>query len=122
MMSSRAARRGIAIFPSEGPLPGRRRSLAALGMTTSALLLTLATVTAVGAQPPQREPVLAQVKVPHAYYWREMYVPQVTSGPSAVTWSPDGQEVIYSMQGSLWRQRLGTSEARQLTSGARYDY
>ena len=51
-----------------------------------------------------------------------MYVPQVTSGPSAVTWSPDGREVIYSMQGSLWRQRLGTSEARQLTTGPRYDY
>ena len=32
----------------------------------------------------QREPVLKQVGVPHAYYWREMYVPQVTSGPSAV--------------------------------------
>src|SRR5438876_5952553 len=53
----------------------------------------------------QREPVLKQVAVPHAYYWREMYVPQVTSGPSAVTWSPDGTELIYSMQGSLWRQR-----------------
>ena len=33
----------------------------------------------------QREPVLKQVVVPHPYYWREMYVPQVTSGPSAVT-------------------------------------
>ena len=66
--------------------------------------------------------MLSQVKVPHAYYWREMYVPQATSGPSAVTWSPNGQEVIYSMQGSLWRQRLGTSEAQQLTAGSRYDY
>ena len=70
----------------------------------------------------ERQPVLPQVKVPHPYYWREMYVPQVTSGPSAVTWSPDGQEVIYSMQGTLWRQRLGTTEARELTSGPRYDY
>ena len=50
--------------------------------------------------------MLRQVKVPHTYYYREMYLPQVTSGPSAVTWSPDGQELIYSMQGSLWRQRL----------------
>jgi len=77
---------------------------------------------AASAQAPQREQVLQQVKVPHAYYWREMYVPQATSGPSAVTWSPDGKDVIYSMQGSLWRQRLGTTEARQLTAGARYDY
>src|SRR2546422_9388277 len=65
----------------------------------------------------QRQPVLKQVDVPHAYYWREMYVPQVTSGPSAVTWSPDGRELIYAMQGSLWRQRLGAGGAQQLTAG-----
>jgi hypothetical protein len=70
----------------------------------------------------QREPVLRQIKVPHSYYYREMYLPQVTSGPSAPTWSPDGRELIYSMQGSLWRQRVGTREARQLTSGSGYDY
>jgi TolB protein len=81
---------------------------------------TLALATPTFAQ--QREPVLKQVRVPHPYYWREMYVPQVTSGPSAVTWSPDGGEIIYSMQGSLWRQRLGTTEARQVTTGGTYDY
>jgi len=70
----------------------------------------------------QREPVLKQVDVPHAYYWREMYVPQVTSGPSAAAWSPDGQELIYSMQGSLWRQRVGSQVATQITSGPSYDY
>jgi Tol biopolymer transport system component len=70
----------------------------------------------------QREPVLRQVDVPHAYYWREMYVPQVTSGPSAATWSPDGTELIYSMDGTLWRQRIGVGVARQLTSGPAYDY
>src|SRR5213076_1042693 len=70
----------------------------------------------------QREPVLKQVDVPHAYYWREMYVPQVTSGPSAATWSPDGTELIYSMQGSLWRQRIGSRVAQQLTAGDGYDY
>jgi TolB protein len=70
----------------------------------------------------QRQPVLGQIKVPHSYYYREMYLPQLTSGPSAVTWSPDGQELIYSMQGSLWRQRIGSREARQLTAGPGYDY
>ncbi len=35
-----------------------------------------------------------------------MFIPQVTSGPSAAAWSPDGTELIYSMQGSLWRQRV----------------
>jgi TolB protein len=62
------------------------------------------------------------VRVPHSYYWREMYVPQVTSGPSAFTWSPNGREVIYSMQGSLWRQLVGNTVATQLTTGATYDF
>jgi TolB protein len=70
----------------------------------------------------RRAPPLEQVKVPHPYYWREMYVPQVTSGPSSVTWSPDGRDVIYSMQGSLWRQHLGTTTATQLTAGTSYDF
>ncbi|HEY9015750.1 MAG TPA: hypothetical protein VIM84_11880, partial [Gemmatimonadales bacterium] len=75
-----------------------------------------------GQLPAQRQPVLRQIKVPHSYYYREMYLPQVTSGPSAVAWSPDGSELVYSMQGSLWRQRLGSTEARQLTSGPGYDF
>src|SRR5882762_6505331 len=70
----------------------------------------------------QRTPVLKQVDLPHAYYWREMYVPQVTSGPSSATWSPDGTELIYSMQGTLWRQHIGSDTAMQLTSGPVYDY
>jgi hypothetical protein len=70
----------------------------------------------------RRDAPLSQVKVPHAYYWREMYVPQVTSGPSSFTWSPDGRDVIYSMQGSLWRQHLGTTIATQITSGGTYDF
>jgi hypothetical protein len=70
----------------------------------------------------QREPVLRQIRLPHNYYYREMYLPQVTSGPSSATWSPDGKVLIYSMQGSLWRQRVGDSVAEQITSGAGYDY
>ncbi len=70
----------------------------------------------------QREPVLKQIDLPHSYYYREMYLPQLTSGPSAVTWSPDSREVIYSMQGSLWRQRLDSTIAQQLTAGPGYDY
>src|ERR1041384_4183897 len=70
----------------------------------------------------QREPVLKQIHVPHSYYYREMYLRQATSGPSAAAWSPDGEELVYSMQGSLWRQRLGSTEATQLTDGPGYDY
>ncbi len=68
-----------------------------------------------------REPVLKQIRVPHPYYYREMYLPQVTSGPNAAAWSPDGTELVYAMQGTLWRQRLGSKEAVQLTDGPGYD-
>jgi len=51
-----------------------------------------------------------------------MYLPQLTSGPSSVTWSPDSREVIYSMGGSLWRQRIDSDTAQQLTDGKGYDY
>src|SRR6266550_4072360 len=89
--------------------------------------LALGVMLLVGAQhaaplPAQRAPVLRQVDLPHAYYWREMYVPQVTSGASALTWSPDGTELIYSMQGWLWRQRIASDRAVQITSGPVYDY
>ena len=71
----------------------------------------------------QREPVLKQIDLPHPYYYREMYLPQLTSGPSWVTWSPDSKEVIYSMAGSLWRQKIDSNEAVQLTDGSEgYDY
>ncbi|HNP95863.1 MAG TPA: CehA/McbA family metallohydrolase, partial [Cyclobacteriaceae bacterium] len=70
----------------------------------------------------QREAVLKQIDVPHDYYFREMYLPQLTTGPSSVTWSPGGEEVIYSMAGSLWRQKLTEAIATQLTDGDGYDY
>ena len=69
-----------------------------------------------------RKPVLAQIALPHDYYFREMYLPQLTTGPSALTFSPDGSELIYSMGGSLWRQKIGSDEARELTHANGYDY
>jgi Tol biopolymer transport system component len=69
-----------------------------------------------------REPVLKQIDLPHSYYFREMFLPQLTSGPSGVDFSPDGQELIYSMAGSLWRQRIGEDVAVELTHGPGYDY
>jgi TolB protein len=85
-------------------------------------LVWLTILVAVAAANLPRQPVLSQIRLPHPYYYREMYIPQVTSGPSGATWSPDGLELIYSMQGSLWRQRIGSTEAAQLTSGDGYDY
>ena len=70
----------------------------------------------------QRKPVLPQIDLPHPYYFRELYLPQLTSGPSSLTWSPDSKEVVYSMAGSLWRQKIDSTEAQQITDGPGYDY
>ena len=70
----------------------------------------------------QRQPVLKQIDLPHPYYFREMYLPQLTTGPSAAAWSPDSRALVYSMAGSLWRQELGSANAEQLTAGPGYDY
>jgi hypothetical protein len=71
---------------------------------------------------PARTPVLDQIALPHNYYYRELYLPQLTSGPSSVTWSADGASVIYSMQGSLWQQRIDSPIAEQLTDDQGDDY
>ncbi len=91
----------------------------------TARVLAAAGLALAGAAPQslaQRQPVLQQIKLPHPYYYREMYLPQVTSGPSAVDWSPDGRELVLSMQGSIWRLILGTTSATQITAGPGYDF
>ncbi len=85
------------------------------------LLLAVALLSTTVAQG-QRAPVLQQIKAPHDYYFREMYLPQVSSGPQSPAWSPDGQVLIYSMQGSLWRQNHDSTTAIQLTAGPGYDH
>jgi TolB protein len=70
----------------------------------------------------QREAVLKQIDLPHPYYFREMYLPQLTTGPSAAAWSPDSYSLVYSMAGSLWRQELRSAKAEQMTAGPGYDY
>lgn len=74
------------------------------------------------AATPVREPVLKQIAAPHPYYYREMYLPQLTSGPSSLTWTEDGRALVFSMAGSLWRQELDSDVAVELTSGPGYDY
>src|SRR5215813_9873847 len=72
--------------------------------------------------PAQLDFVLKQIDLPHHYYWREMYIPQLTSGPSAACWLPDSETLVYSMQGTLWRQRVDSASTQQLTAGPGYDY
>jgi TolB protein len=86
----------------------------------AAVALVLAFVSASACA--DRERVLAQIDLPHDYYYREMYLPQLTTGPSAVAFSADGSELIYSMAGSLWRQKIGSDRADEITHGGGYDY
>jgi len=86
------------------------------------LLLLLSLAIGTNALAAGREPVLKQIDLPHNYYFREMYLPQLTSGPQYPVFSPDGSELVYSMAGSLWRQRIGDEVATEITHGAGYDY
>lgn len=87
------------------------------------VLAALFLLTASNAAQADRAAVLAQVDLPHSYYWRELYLPQLTTGPSSAAFTPDGQSLIYSMGGSLWRQRIGANDATELTHArAAYDY
>src|ERR1700733_11342871 len=87
-------------------------------MRLSARILLLAGLAASAISHAGRLPVLQQIDLPHPYYFREMYLPQLTSGPSSLAWSPDSSELIYSMAGSLWRQKIGASAAASAASGA----
>jgi hypothetical protein len=96
---------GAALFVAIGGVAywrGRRRQIAGClkrssrqeilssdNMRLVALLVVLLSAFAWAPAPlvAQRQPVLRQIKVPHSYYYREMYLPQLTSGPSSVTWS-----------------------------------
>jgi Tol biopolymer transport system component len=96
------------------------------------VLLTAALLASSAPSQAGRLPVLGQIDLPHAYYYREMYLPQLTSGPSSLAWSPDSRELIYAMGGSLWRQNIGAGPgadtpaaagvAVQLTAALAYDY
>lgn len=110
-------------FLRESKLCGAGRlQLAAPGfrlarVAVSALLLLAVTGSALA----ERQPVLSQIKVPHDYYYREMYLPQVTTGPAAPAWLPDSKTLVYAMAGHLWRQEVGSNVTVQLTEGALYD-
>lgn len=88
-----------------------------------ALFAVPALLAAAAASGAGREPVLSQVALPHNYYWRELYIPQLTTGPSSVAFMPSGDELVYSMQGSLLRWKAGDAGSEVVThANGGYDY
>ena len=70
-----------------------------------------------------REPVLKQVDLPHSYYWREMYLPQLTTGPSGAA-----SRRTAPASSTAWAARCGGKRSasdrgsRAHASGRGYDY
>ena len=87
-------------------------------MNLRVLLLALLPL---AAQAP-RQPVMAQVAHPHPYYWRGLYLPQVTTGATSPAWTPDGKALVFAKGGNLWRQDLQGGPCVQLTAGPGYDH
>lgn len=86
------------------------------------LFIALSLLAGVGTAQAARESVLKQIDLPHDYYWRELYLPQLTTGPDFASFTPDGDTLIYSMGGSLWQQRIDGDTATELTHAPRaYD-
>ncbi|MFO1409113.1 MAG: hypothetical protein U1F06_01865 [Steroidobacteraceae bacterium] len=101
----------------------RRRCASGWRAVPLAALAALAALSAADAARADRQPVLPQVDLPHSYYWRELYLPQLTTGPSSLAFTPDGASLVYSMAGSLWRHRLDGDTAEELThADGAYDY
>src|SRR4051812_17424062 len=103
--------------PDFNDVPGRQRAFAIIRKFPLIMLLFTALHV-----PAQRDPVLKQIDLPHRYYYREMYLPQLTTAPSSAAWSSDSRSLVYSMSGSLWRQPVKSGIAEQLTAGPGYDY
>ena len=90
-----------------------------LSLPLGSLLLVLLSTRSPCAAP---QPPVPAIDLPHSYYYRELYLPQLTSGPSSLAWAPDSRALVFSMAGSLWRQRTDSTLAEQLTDGPGYDY
>jgi hypothetical protein len=54
-------------------------------------------------------------------YMYSYYVPQTASTPWRPCWSPNGEEIAFSMSGSIWKMRPGDTAAYELTANRTYD-
>ena len=83
-------------------------------LATTVISLLLAGADAAGAA--GREAVLKQIDLPHDYYWREQYIPQLTMGPSSVAFTPDGKALVTGME--VPNNEIRITPLSALTAGA----
>src|ERR1700722_10494365 len=57
-------------------------------MKSSCRMILLTGLAASALSHAERLPVLQQIDLPHPYYFREMYLPQLTSGPTSPAVAP----------------------------------
>src|ERR1700674_38401 len=62
-----------------------------------------------------------QLQAAAQMYLESMYLPSVTRGPWQPSWSPDGQEIAFGMDGSIWKVTGQRGDAVQVTVGSNYD-
>jgi hypothetical protein len=80
----------------------------------SGILALVAAITAVVSAGPSRFGFSDRVE-------RHMF-PEVTTGPSEPSWSPDGKWLAFSMQGDIWKVQASGGEAIALTRGPAYHF
>ena len=84
-----------------------------------ATCLVVATGVTVAQQPP---PTAYLAALTGGNYMHNFYLPPPsTTTPRRPAWSPDGTEIAFSMQGSIWRIRPDENIAYELTDNETYD-
>ena len=54
-------------------------------------------------------------------YMHNFYLPPAASTPWRPSFSPDGEEIAFSMSGSIWKIKIGEDLAYELTANSTYD-
>ncbi len=86
-------------------------------LPAAAVLLLGNVVSASAAQIPRAFPAART----GGNYMHNYYLPPPSSTPFYPAWSPTGEEIIFSMQGSIWKIKVGETIAHELTAGPTYD-
>ncbi len=103
-----------------GPDAGSRILAAAIHRLLLLALVALSLGSAAAVEFPKRSKYAGGMISLYAYMYN-YYLPPTSSTPWRPAWSPDGQELVFSMSGSLWKIKIGETTAHELTANPTYD-